>query len=209
MRWMTMIRMISSTKTISSREDDRKAVLPFYDDGSMECEEWKDIPGYEGCYQASTHGRIRSVDHYVPGVNHYTGKPFSRKVPSKVLRPGRYCKSGHVSVVLGRGTNGIPVHQLVMHTFCGKTPNGMEILHSNGDPTDNRLVNLRYGTRTENILDVYRQGGRWRKLSISDVQEIRSGLDAGISGADLARRYKVSQTTISNIKKGKIYGWLK
>lgn len=175
----------------------------------MECEEWKDIPGYEGRYQASTHGRIRSVDRYVSGVNHYTGNPFLRRITSKVLRPGRYCKSGHVSVVLGRGTNGIPVHQLVMLTYCGKPPKGMEILHSNGDPTDNRLVNLRYGTRTENILDVYRQGGRWRKLSIPDVQEIRLGLNAGISGAELARRYKVSPTTISNIKKGKIYGWLK
>ena len=63
------------------------------------------------------------------GVCHYTGKDFYRQVKGRILKPGRFCKSGHVSVVLRRGTNGISVHQ------------------------------LRYGTRTENTLDVYRQGG--------------------------------------------------
>jgi hypothetical protein len=59
-----------------------------------------------------------------------------------------------------------------MLTFVGAPPDGMEVLHNNGDPTDNRLENLRYGTRTENILDVYRQGKVWRKLSVDDVQAI-------------------------------------
>lgn len=175
----------------------------------MKTEIWKDIPGYEGRYQASSLGRIKSIRRLVRGTNHYTGKDFLRIVPERILRPGRYCKAGHVSVVLGRGTAGIPVHQLIMLTFVGEAPDGMEILHNNGDPTDNQLENLRYDSRTENILDVYRQGGRWRKLDIEDVYAIRFSLFCGMRGSDLAREYRVSPQTISNIKNGRIYWWLK
>ena len=111
-------------------------------------------------------------------------------------------------MVLGKGENGKPVHQIIMETFVGNAPIGMEVLHKNGDPTDNRLSNLRYGTRTENILDVYHQGKRWRKLHTDDVEEIRFGLHCGISGVDLAEMYGVSQSTISAIKHGRTFEWL-
>ncbi len=172
-------------------------------------EVWQDIPGYEGRYQASTMGRIKSIPHRVRGKNPYTGEPFYRMIRETILKPGRYCKAGHLSVVLGRGTAGKPVHQLVMRTFVGDPPNGMEVLHNNGNPLDNRLTNLRYGTRTENILDVYQQGGKWRKLTTDDVEGIRFGIYCGFSGVELANMFHVSQTTISNIKRGKSYEWLK
>lgn len=63
---------------------------------------WKDIPGYDGKYQASTMGRIRSIDHKVRGICYFNGKEFYRMVKGRVLKPGQYCKYGHVSVVLGR-----------------------------------------------------------------------------------------------------------
>ena len=170
---------------------------------------WKDIPGYGGEYQASTEGRIKSLTRKVRGKNPYTGNDFLRTVPERILRPGRYDKSGHLSVVLRKGTPGQPVHQLVMKTFVGPTPDGMEILHNNGNPQDNRLENLRYGTRTQNILDVYRQGGRWRKLSADDVEAIRFGLYCGFKGVELSQLFKVSQSVISAIKLGRTYGWLK
>ncbi len=173
-----------------------------------ETEIWKDIPGYEGRYKVSSLGRIKSLERKVRGVNHYSGRDFLRTVPERILRPGQYCKSGHLSVVLEHGGNGQPVHQLVMKAFIGNPPDGMEVLHINGDPTDNRLKNLRYGTRTENILDTYRQRGRWRKLSVEDVEAIRFSLYCGIRGVDLANEFGVSQTTISNIKYGRIYWWL-
>ena len=169
---------------------------------------WKDIPGYEGKYQASTEGRIRSVNRVVKGKCHFTGDNFDRQIKSRILRPGRYCKSKHISVVLGHGTVGKPVHQLIMLTFVGEKPEGREVLHKNGDPTDNRLENLRYGTRTENILDVYRQGKKWRKLSIDDVEKIRFALFCGITGTELAKQYGVSATTISNIKSGRTFWWI-
>ena len=172
-------------------------------------EVWKDIPGYEGKYQASTEGRIRSLDFEVNGICHYTGKPFKRRIKGRILRPGKHSKSGHVSVVLGRRTSGKPVHQLVMKTFVGAPPEGEEVLHINGKPNDNRLSNLRYGSRTENILDVFRQGRRWRKLAIEDVYDIRFELLCGFSGHSIAARYDISDDTVSKIKTGRVYGWLK
>ena len=175
----------------------------------MEKELWKDIPGYEGRYQASNQGRIKSLERQVRSINWYTNKPFLRTVPERILKPGRFCKSGHLSVVLRRGAAGSPVHQLIMKTFVGEPPDNMEVLHNNGDPTDNRLCNLRYGSRTDNILDVYRQGKKWRKLDIEDVQEIRFALSCGYSGVELSKMYGISQTIISGIKCGRIYTWLK
>lgn len=169
---------------------------------------WKHIPGYEGEYQASTMGRIKSLKRKVRGRNPYTGDEILRTVPERILRPGRYCKSGHLSVALRRNTAGQPVHQLVMKTFVGPAPAGMEVLHKNGNPQDNRLENLHYGTRTQNILDVYHQGGRWRKLSIEDVEMIRFGLFCGFKGVELSRMFHVSQSVISAIKHGRTYGWL-
>lgn len=170
---------------------------------------WKDIPGYEGKYQASTEGQIRSIDRMVRGKCHYTGEYFYRHVKGRILKPGQFCKNGHVSVVLGHGATGSPVHHLIMLTFVGPVPDGMEVLHNNGNPTDNRLSNLRYGTRTENILDVYKQGGIWRKLSTEDVGAIRFGLYCGIKGKELSAMFNVSENTISRIKTGGSYSWLK
>ena len=174
----------------------------------MDKEEWRDIPGYEGKYQASSLGRIRSLNFSVRGICHFTGREFQRTIQGRILRPSEYCKTSHVSVVLGHGTHGVPVHQLVAHTFLGECPAGKEVLHNNGNPKDNRVENLRYGTRTENILDVYKEGGRWRKLSVEDVYDIRFRFLCGYRGSEIAKLYGVSQITVSNIKNRRIYGWL-
>ena len=171
-------------------------------------EVWKDIPGYEGRYQASTEGHIRSVDRIVYSRSRTTRLPFARRLKGQVLTPGRFCKAGHVSVVLGRKTAGIPVHQLIMRTFVGEPAEGQEVRHKNGDPTDNRLANLEYGTRTENILDVYRQGKAWRTLTVSDVRDIRQRLANGERNVDIAKLYGVSEAAISGIKHRRCYAWL-
>lgn len=168
---------------------------------------WKDIPGYEGRYQASTEGRIRSVDHRVRVVVH--GKEATRITRGQVLRPGRQ-KSGHVSVVLGHGAHGSQVHQLIMLTFVGPVPEGCEVCHNDGNPANNALNNLRYDTRSENILDEYRAGRIPRgKTHPATVKEIRKRLKNGEPGCVIARDVGLSETQISRIKLGKVYAWLK
>lgn len=174
----------------------------------MPPEIWKPIPGYEGRYEASDQGRIRSVPRKVRGC-HWNGAEFQRSVPGRILKPGRYNDSGHLSVVLGRGTNGRPVHQLVLLTFVGPPPEGMEVCHNDGDPANNALTNLRYDTRRNNILDSYRHGTGRSNLAPVDVRTIRERLAAGERGSVLAREYRTTQTTISRIKLGKTFAWLK
>lgn len=167
---------------------------------------WKDIPGYEGRYQASTEGRIRSVDHRVRVVVH--GKETTRLSPGRVLRPGAK-KDGHMTVVLGHKAHGSNVHQLVMLTFVGPVPEGCEVCHNDGDPTNNALENLRYDTRSENIRDEYRTGKPPKgKTDISIVREIRRRLNNGEKGSVIARDAGLSHTQVSRIKLGRTYAWL-
>ena len=166
----------------------------------MESEVWKDIPGYEGAYQVSSLGRVRSLDRQV-----VTKTGVVRNMPGKVLSPGRY--DGHMAVVLGR-KNFHPVHHLVALAFFGPRPEGMQVCHTNGDPKDNRVENLRYDTPHENSVDVYRIGGAIHKLTAADVMSIRTRLVNGETGAALAREYGVSEAAISRVKLRKSFGWL-
>lgn len=164
----------------------------------MNDEIWKDIPGFEGKYQASTLGRIRSVDRVMRVT--VRGKEQVRHYKGQVLKPGKQTKTGHLTVVLGKNYGSMPVHTAVALTFLGPRPKGLDVCHNDGNPENNRANNLRYDTRTENILDVYRTGGRWRKLDIQDIKQITDMLESGISGSTIAKCFDVSNSTISKIK---------
>lgn len=166
-------------------------------------ENWKDIPGYEGRYQASSLGQIRSLDRRVN-----IGKGYTRMMRGRILRPAANKYNPHLYVVLGKGSAGSPVHQLVARAFHGLPQEGQEVRHLDGNPLNNRADNLAYGTRTENILDVYRVGKAWRKLTASDVQDIRERLRNGEPGRSIAKLYGVGEACISAIKVGRTYAWL-
>lgn len=112
---------------------------------------WKPVPGYEGSYEASTLGRIRSADRVAAGHH---------RVPGQILRLNPTQNGYYLRVALSQ--NGarrtFTVHRLVALTFMGPRPDGMEIRHLNGDGRDCRLDNLAYGTRSENILDQVAHG---------------------------------------------------
>lgn len=169
----------------------------------MDNEIWRDIPGYEGRYQASSLGRIKSLERMVACRGGY------RKIKEKILKQHIRDQGGHLGCSLGKGCNNIGVHRAVALAFIGPVPKGMEVLHNNGDPQDNRPDNLRYGTQTENILDVYFQGGAWRKLTLDDVSAIRFGLYSGHTANELSHEYGVTPKTIKDIMSGRRYGWLK
>lgn len=158
---------------------------------------WKDIPGYEGKYQASTQGRIRSLDRLLGTP----GKKGFKHMKGRILRPGP-TRTGHLYVVLGHGAAGSPVHTLVALTFLGPRPRGADVCHNDGDPTNNNIDNLRYDTRSNNILDVYKSGGRWRKLSLEDMRAIiREPKSATCK--ELGVKYGVSAAVINKVRLGR------
>jgi uncharacterized protein YwbE len=147
-------------------------------------EVWKAVPGYEGQYEVSDQGRVRS---------------FRRNSQGHILKPGRM-PAGHLSVALGRG-NSQCVHKLVLLAFVGAAPERHECLHINGVPNDNRLPNLRWGTRSENNVDAVLHQRRG-KLTESQVKDIRARVKSegrGV-GRQLASEYGVHETTISAVK---------
>lgn len=112
----------------------------------MEKELWKDIPGFEGLYQASNLGRIRSLDRE---VRHNYGGIAVKKGKILSLVKG---KGGYLVVTLWKDLKQTVkrVHRLVYEAFNGQIPEGMQINHINEDKTDNRLENLNLMTPKEN-----------------------------------------------------------
>lgn len=109
----------------------------------MEEEIWRDVPGYEGLYQASNLGRVRSLDRL---VQHNYGGTAVKK--GKILTPRR----GRAQVTFIKdGTRSYPlVSRLVYSAFNGPIPKGMQVNHISEDFTDDRLENLNLMTPKEN-----------------------------------------------------------
>lgn len=100
---------------------------------------WKPIVGYEGCYEVSNLGRVKMLKRY--------GVPETR-IKGLYLNTNKYLMT-HLKLRGVRKTR--TVHSLVLESFIGPRPSGLEIDHLNAIKTDNRLENLEYVTGAENI----------------------------------------------------------
>lgn len=117
-------------------------------------ERWLPVPGYEGYYEVSDHGNVRSVDRWVPRVdgkrNHYTGKALTLLVDPEGYRVVRLSRDGQ--------TRSKFAHRLVVEAFNGPVPDGLVCCHNDNDPSNNRLDNIRVDTQAGNIADKRRFG---------------------------------------------------
>lgn len=136
-------------------------------DPSQWREVWRPIPEWEGRYEASNTGHIRSVDHthvnLLGQVQRFRGRRMARQ-----LSPGRK----YWTVRLGRGrdyTRTYSVHKLVALTFLGPRPAELEVCHDDGDHLNCFAYNLRYDTRASNMADLKRHGRNWN-LNLQECQ---------------------------------------
>lgn len=118
-------------------------------------EQWRWVVGYEGSYQVSDHGRVRSVERV---VRHYLGGP--KKLKGKVLRAAPGNQYGHLMVNFSK--EGIrrtaTVHSIVAEAWIGPCPAGQQVRHGPNGVIDNSVRNLCYGTPSEDHLDRRRDG---------------------------------------------------
>mgnify|MGYP003558897014 CR=1 FL=1 len=107
-------------------------------------------------------------------------------------------------------TNRASVHALVMQSFCGPCPDGLEICHEDGNGRNNSLANLRYGTRESNEADKLRHGTHQNgernpsaKLSNAEADEVRRLRASGMKLREIAAIYHIAESAVSRIANGK------
>ena len=153
-------------------------------------ERWADIPGYESRYQASTLGRVRSLDRDVQYITHTNTlgvyrAAYIRRYKGKVLKPTP-APSGHLHVELQGAT--ASVHRLVAETFHGPCPEGEQCLHINETPDDNRATNLKWGTQSENTQMAYTSGALRSRQRPVEGRKVKGGASVKFSSMREAAR---------------------
>lgn len=161
---------------------------------------WKAVVGYEGRYEVSDLGRIKSL-------------PHGRRGFEKILKQTPHVKSGHLLVNLSDNEQRQRVnyvHLLVLIAHVGLPPKGMQGCHNDGVPANNALSNLRWDTPTSNQADRKLHGtsnvgeqNPMAKFDEATVRVIKERLSRGELVTNLAKEYGVRHGAISLIKNGK------
>ena len=164
----------------------------------MSNEEWKTIPGFSD-YEISDQGRLRRI----------------RRVRTSGPRVLAGCIGSHGYIqtnLVGDGgvSVGARLHHLVLISFVGQPGKGQHCRHLNGDPADNRLENICWGSAKENAADKVRHGRApaglnhpFSKLGVEDILDIRAAIKRGHALKDIAALFSVSRATIGSIKTGR------
>jgi len=174
---------------------------------SKMAELWKALPGWEGLYDVSDRGAVRSV----ASANRYQWK----RGGVLVQRVGR---KGYLQLRLCRGdgtSKTVKVHLLIALAFLGEPPDGMQVNHKNGNKLDNRPDNLEYVTCRQNIRHAWDNGlstgkhmrgerSHRAKLTAADVRRIRT-LSSTMTLKAIAELYGVSTYPIWSILKRKAW----
>lgn len=167
----------------------------------LSTEAWNPLVGFEGRYEVSNLGRMRTLSMY------------RRSGTGRVLRPWSTSR-GYLSVSLRTpgGRRSVSVHRAVLAAFVGPCPVGMEVAHGNGNKQDNRLSNLRYATPRENIRDREAHGRTARgsrngsaTLDEAVARTIWKLRESGLSAEEVAHLACVSGDAVGAIWRGETW----
>ncbi len=170
-------------------------------------EVYKDIVGFNGFYQVSNWGKVKSLSRI---VNH--AKKGTQEVKERILKFD--LRSGYPSVTFykDKKSSRFTVHHLVMLAFIGERPIGFDINHKDGDKTNNHLSNLEYCTRSKNIQHAFSKGLKpigqnhhKTTLTTKEVISIYELKHKGMTQKIVSEKYGVDRTTIGNIWRGKTW----
>lgn len=143
-----------------------------YINGEYHEEEWLDIEGYEGLYQVSSKGRVRSIDRVLQN-----SRGVNRHLKGKIITPSTRATGGYPTVhLLKNGSmHTVAIHRLVAKAFIaqGVSTDGYEVDHIDSNRTNNDVNNLRYITHAENMEHMKRRGSPNRNTDGITTPEMR------------------------------------
>ncbi len=165
-------------------------------------ERWLPVVGYEGFYEVSDLGRVRSLDRTVPHKLY-----GSKRIMGRMLALRRTRKYPSITMNKLGSQKNTKVHTLVLSAFVEPRPKGKECRHLDGDPTNNHLTNLVWGTRSENMKDRNThapnhsrgESNNSTKLTEQDVLEIRRRSADGESNESVAKDFPITNTQVWRI----------
>lgn len=169
----------------------------------MKKEIWKSVKGYEGYFEISNHGNVRSMDRY---INHYAGgKRLMKGKPIKLGNNG----TGYLFAPLNKcgKTKNIYVHRLVAIHFIENPKNKPEVNHIDGIKTNNSTKNLEWVTRCENFKHAIKNGltnagekHGLTRLTNQQAKEIRRRYNQGnVTQFHLSMEFDCSEVAIWRI----------
>ena len=171
---------------------------------------WRPVPGFEGEYEVSNLGKVRSLDRIQHRSNGQSYCDFCIK--GRVLKPYLTGKNDGYCTVSLKHKN-VKVHRIVARSFLQPVEGKNEVNHINGNKHDNRASNLEWVTSGENGQHALTTGLKRTgadvpnaKLTASDVYQIRRTYvkgDSKFGAKPLSREYGVSNTTIRRIVRNK------
>lgn len=169
---------------------------------------WKPIAGYEGFYEVSDQGRVKSLARVIDGdFGTKGGRRFARE---RILRPSRnrYC---NVSLAMNGKSKSVAVHSLVLNSFIGQCPEGMVCRHfPDRDTSNNTVANLQWGTPTQNQEDRFIHGtddkGKPKKRKLTKIVEgeiAEKYARQNVTQRQLAIQYGISLALVNHIVNNK------
>lgn len=168
---------------------------------------WKFIPEYNGLYSASSLGRIRSEERMVSYGDHRGFRVDPQRIKKQSFNQN---KKYYRVTVTDHNSKPYPiaVHRLIAWAFLGKQEKGIEVRHINGDGLDNRIENLCYGTKSQNMIDSINHGtfsmGEAHpccKLTTEQVLEIFHSKEYY---KDVAAKFGIHPFTVHKIRRGAV-----
>lgn len=180
---------------------------------------WKTLPGYEGYYEVSSVGRVRSLSRVIEKTKTVNGKQYKYLLNHNGRIMFRFIRSGYMSVMLSKDCikKYLKISQAVAMAFLGHTPNGFNAVvdHIDGNKLNDNVENLRVISNRENtqyyhlgtnksskLAGVHKYGDRYK----SNIQFNRKRYALGTfdSEVEAGKRYQIA---LEKIKDGTFLTW--
>ena len=170
-------------------------------------ENWKAVPGHEGVYEVSDHGRVKSLNRTILVTR--KGRKIRRRFPGQMISI-HTDKRGYQRLCLQKAGEVRPVQVswIVMEAFVGPRPPGQVVRHLDDNKSNNRLSNLAYGTVADNAEDARRNGTlnigeKHARSKINSVMaRIIYRIGLRMTAKEIAGVFGIHHGTVYNIRRG-------